>query len=180
MFGLNTKKKVRTLSTGYKSIFKLVLALSVNVPYLFLDEPVLGLDANHREMFYRILLEKYIEEPFTIVISTHLIEEVASVIEHVVILKDGKIVKNCATEELLAGGYRISGKKEMVDIWSQGEDVIGTEMLGTMKTAYVIGSSRKMEESTGRAGSGEVGLAEDVYPDDKSLEGDVYENEEEF
>ena len=87
MFGLNTKKKVRTLSTGYKSIFKLVLALSVNVPYLFLDEPVLGLDANHREMFYRILLEKYIEEPFTIVISTHLIEEVASVIEHVVILK---------------------------------------------------------------------------------------------
>ena len=39
---------------------------------------------------------------------------------------------------------------------------------------------RKMEESTGRAGSGEVGLAEDVYPDDKSLEGDVYENEEEF
>ena len=143
MFGLNTKKKVRTLSTGYKSIFKLVLALSVNVPYLFLDEPVLGLDANHREMFYRILVEKYIEEPFTIVISTHLIEEVASVIEHVVILKDGKIVKNCATEELLAGGYRISGKKEMVDIWSQGEDVIGTEMLGTMKTAYVIGSSKE-------------------------------------
>ena len=88
-----TCRDVRTLSTGYKSIFKLVLALSVNVPYLFLDEPVLGLDANHREMFYRILLEKYIEEPFTIVISTHLIEEVASVIEHVVILKDGKIVK---------------------------------------------------------------------------------------
>ena len=47
---------------------------------------------------------------------------------------------------------------------SQGEDVIGTEMLGTMKTAYVIGSSKeKLEESTGRAGSGEVGLAEDVY-----------------
>ena len=108
-----------------------------------MDEPVLGLDANHREMFYRILLEKYIEEPFTIVISTHLIEEVASVIEHVVILKDGKIVKDCATEELLAGGYRISGKKEMVDLWSQGEDVIGTEMLGTMKTAYVIGSSKE-------------------------------------
>ncbi len=142
MFGLNTKKKVRALSTGYKSIFKLIIALSVNVPYLFLDEPVLGLDANHREMFYRILLEKYMEAPFTIVISTHLIEEIASVIEHVVILKEGRVIKDCATEELLAGGYRISGKKETVDTWIQGEDVIGTEMLGTMKTAYVIGSSK--------------------------------------
>ena len=171
---------MRTLSTGYKSIFKLILALSVNVPYLFLDEPVLGLDANHREMFYRILLEKYIEEPFTIVISTHLIEEVASVIEHVVILKDGKIVKNCATEELLAGGYRISGKKEMVDHMEPGR---GCNRHGDARNDEDGICDRKFQEKWrkhGRAGSGEVGLAEDVYPDDKSLEGDVYENEEEF
>lgn len=141
-FGLSTKKKIKALSTGYKSIFKLIVALAVNVPYLFLDEPVLGLDANHREMFYRILLEKYIADPFTIVISTHLIEEIASVIEHVVILKEGKVIEDCATEELLAGGYRISGKQEAVDTWIQGEEVIGTEMLGTMKTAYIIGSSK--------------------------------------
>lgn len=141
-FGLSTKKKIKALSTGYKSIFKLIVALAVNVPYLFLDEPVLGLDANHREMFYRILLEKYIADPFTIVISTHLIEEIASVIEHVVILKEGKVIEDCATEELLAGGYRISGKQEAVDTWIQGEEVIGTEMLGTMKTAYIIGSAK--------------------------------------
>ena len=62
------------------------MALSVNVPYVLLDEPVLGLDANHRELFYRILLAKYGEKPFTVVLSTHLIEEVASIIEDVVIL----------------------------------------------------------------------------------------------
>lgn len=49
-FNLNVNKNTRSLSTGYNSIFKIIIALSVNVPYLFLDEPVLGLDANHRDL----------------------------------------------------------------------------------------------------------------------------------
>ena len=87
MFELNIKKKIKSLSTGYQSIFRNILALSVNVPYVFFDEPVLGLDAYHRDLFYRLLIEKYSEEPFTAVISTHLIEEVANVIEEVIIIK---------------------------------------------------------------------------------------------
>ena len=47
-FQLNTSAKVSKLSTGYSSIFKIVVALSTNAPYVLLDEPVLGLDANHR------------------------------------------------------------------------------------------------------------------------------------
>ena len=47
-FQLNTGAKVSKLSTGYSSIFKIVVALSTNAPYVLLDEPVLGLDANHR------------------------------------------------------------------------------------------------------------------------------------
>ena len=49
-FGLSLKKKIKTLSTGYASIFRLILGLSVDVPYLIFDEPVLGLDAQHRDM----------------------------------------------------------------------------------------------------------------------------------
>ena len=104
-FVLNTSSRISALSTGYLSIFKLVMALSVNVPYVLLDEPVLGLDANHRELFYRILLAKYGEKPFTVVLSTHLIEEVASIIEDVVILKEGKVIRNESREELLSKGY---------------------------------------------------------------------------
>lgn len=180
-FGLSTKKKIKALSTGYKSIFKLIVALSVNVPYLFLDEPVLGLDANHREMFYRILLEKYIADPFTIVISTHLIEEIASVIEHVVILKEGKVIEDCATEELLAGGYRISGKQEAVDTWIQGEEVIGTEMLGTMKTAYIIGSSKgKWQDVPEELDVAKLDLQKMFIQMTNRQRGDRYENEKEF
>lgn len=106
-FELNINKPVKSLSTGYTSIFKIVIALSVNAPYILLDEPVLGLDANHRDLFYRILIERYSENPCTIVISTHLIEEVSNVIEDIIIIKQGKIIKNESREELLSQGYTL-------------------------------------------------------------------------
>jgi len=62
-FKLDLNKKVKGLSTGYSSIFKVIIALSVNVPYILLDEPILGLDANHRDLFYKTLVENYLEHP---------------------------------------------------------------------------------------------------------------------
>lgn len=144
-FDLKTNKKVKKLSTGYSSIFKLIVALSVNVPYLFFDEPVLGLDANHRELFYRVLVEKYSENPCTIVISTHLIEEVAGVLEEVIIIKDGQIIKKESCESLLEKGYTVSGSGTAVDRFAQGKEVIGMDTLGGLKSAYILG---KVDRST--------------------------------
>lgn len=138
-FRLDLKKCPAKLSTGYVSIFKAIVALSVNVPYVFLDEPVLGLDANHRELFYRILIEKYSEHPFTAVISTHLIEEVSNVIEDIIIIKEGKVIRNESREELLNKGFTVSGNASLVEQYLAGKEVIGTESLGGLKTAYVIG-----------------------------------------
>lgn len=148
-FGLNTKKKIKSLSTGYGSIFKLILTLSTNAPYLFFDEPVLGLDANHRDMFYRALLEKYSDKPFTAVISTHLIEEVAGVIEEVVIIKRGEIIRNQSVEELLETGCTVSGTAVAVDSAIQGKTVLGEDSLGGLKTAYLAG---EIDSSTLPAG----------------------------
>lgn len=52
-----------------------------------------GLDARHRDMFYKALIEKYAEAPCTIVISTHLIQEVAHIISHAIVIRDGSIRK---------------------------------------------------------------------------------------
>lgn len=138
-FELNINKNVRSLSTGYASIFKLILALSVNTPYLLLDEPVLGLDAHHRDLFYRTLLGKYIEHPCTIIISTHLIEEASSIIEDIVILKKGQVIKNETSEELLSKGYTVSGSTQAVDSYITGKNVLGVDVLGGLKTAYILG-----------------------------------------
>lgn len=140
-FELNINKRIKSLSTGYSSIFKLILALSVNTPYIMLDEPVLGLDANHRELFYRTLLKKYSDNPCTIVISTHLIEEVSGIIEDIIIIKKGNIIKNESCEDLLSTGYTVTGSTNTVDAYLAEKNVIGTDTLGGLKTAYVLGKS---------------------------------------
>lgn len=140
-FELNTKKNTNALSTGFKSISKVIISLSVNAPYVLLDEPVLGLDANNRDLFYRLLLDKYIAQPFTIVISTHLIEEVSNIIEDVLIIKKGKILWNESRDELLGKGYTVSGSASAVEQYITGKKVIGVDALGGLKSAYILGDA---------------------------------------
>jgi len=138
-FNLPLKKKITALSTGYTTIFKIVIALSTNAPFLLLDEPVLGLDAQHRDTFYKLLVERYSENPCTIIISTHLIQEVANLIEHCVIIKDGRIIKDAPSEELMTGGYTISGSSDLVESYLIGKEVLSINALGGLKTAAVNG-----------------------------------------
>lgn len=138
-FELNTNAKVNKLSTGYSSIFKLVVALSVNTPYVLLDEPVLGLDANHRDLFYRTLLARYTQRPFTAVISTHLIEEVASLIEDVVVIHKGEVLRQGSCQDLLSQGYTVTGPKGLVEEYLKGKNVLGVDALGGLESAYVLG-----------------------------------------
>lgn len=145
-FGLSTKKKIKALSTGYASIFRLILGLSVNTPYLIFDEPVLGLDAQHRDMFYRILIEKYAENPCTIIVSTHLISEAADLIEHAIIIRNGIILKDCPREELTADVYTVSGPQGLVDKHIEGLHVLSSNILGGLKTACVEGKRGALPE----------------------------------
>lgn len=139
LFRLNPNKSIKSLSTGYASIFKLIIALSTNAPYIFLDEPVLGLDANHRDLFYKVMLEKYSEGNSAFIISTHLIEEVANLIEEVIIIKNGVVIRNESCESLLSQGYTVSGKRSDVEAFIQNKQVIGTDVLGGMMIAHILG-----------------------------------------
>ena len=146
-FGLNFKKKLKGLSTGYLTIAKLIAALASNAPYTFFDEPVLGLDANHREMFYRELIHRYSEQPRTIVISTHLIEEIAEIIEQVVINKQRKNLLDRPAEQVKQMGYQVSGKASEVDAYCAGKKVLGEELLGGFKSACLLGQPENVPAS---------------------------------
>lgn len=138
-FGLSHKKKMGELSTGYASIAKIILALSLDVPYVLLDEPVLGLDAHHRDLFYKLLLATYAQKPKTIVLSTHLIEEVAAVIEEVIVIKKGKVLVQQSVEQMLSAGYTVTGSAQLVETYVAGKQTIGIETIGGLKVAYVLG-----------------------------------------
>lgn len=145
IFSLDVKKKITTLSTGYASIYKLINALSVNVPYVFFDEPILGLDANHRDVFYKVLLERYADTQNTYVISTHLIDEIANLIEDIVIMKDGEIIQAESCEKLLKKGFTVTGKASSIDAFVQGKQLIGCDTLGGLKTAYILANELPRE-----------------------------------
>lgn len=139
-FGLNINKKTKSLSTGYFSIFKVILALASNAEFLLLDEPVLGLDANHRNMLYKELISNYNEKPKTIIISTHLIEEVELVLEEVIIIKEGRLIEKKSVEQLLQEAYTISGEASKVDEFLKNKKSTDEEILGRFKAATVFGS----------------------------------------
>ena len=174
-FQLPLKKKINALSTGYETIFKIVIAFSSNAPILLLDEPVLGLDAGHRDMFYKLLITRYSENPCTIVVSTHLIAEVAGLIEHCVIIKNGRIIKDAPCEDLLSNGYSVSGPASLVDEYlrgpggsescrlpgqGQGKDVIFASNLGSLKTASVSGVAPSVSERPNGLEFGKLNLQE--------------------
>ena len=137
-FKLPTGKKLGSLSTGYRTIFKLVLAMASNAPYLLFDEPVLGLDANHRDLFYRELIAQYNQKGNTIVLSTHLIEEVAGLLEDVIIIEEGQILLAQPAEEVLRMAYTVSGGREAVDRYTAGKKVIREQELGRYKAATIF------------------------------------------
>ena len=141
MFELSLNKKAGALSTGYMSIFKLIIALSVNTPFILLDEPVLGLDANHRDLFYSVLIKKYSERPSTIVVSTHLIEEISNIVEDIIIINRGDIIRNESCQDLLSKGYTATGSATLIDNYIKGKNVIGTDSLGGLKTVYILGNA---------------------------------------
>lgn len=139
-FALPTKKKVKALSTGYASIFRLTLALAVGCPYVIFDEPVLGLDAQHRDLFYRLLMERCVSGEQTVILSTHLIQEAASLISHAVIIKNGRIIRDADTDELSGAAYQVSGPAAKVDEYIRSRHVLTANSLGGLKTACVEGT----------------------------------------
>ena len=142
-FNLDINKKIKELSTGYSSILKIILALSSGAEILCFDEPVLGLDVNYRELFYKELLKFYEKTEKTIIIATHLIEEIANIIEEVIILKDGQVIKSGEVEKILSSVYSITGKsdvvKEYLREYVKKDDVVSIEEMASFEKVIILG-----------------------------------------
>ena len=138
LFELNVKKKLGKLSKGMLSMITIVVALCSKAPYTLLDEPVAGLDVVAREQFYKLLLEEYAATGRTFVISTHIIEEAANVLEDVIILHKGQVLVEENTESFTGRARYVSGKAEDVDAAVKGLEVHHTDTVGRSKGATVF------------------------------------------
>ena len=148
LFGLNVKKKLGKMSKGMLSMMTIIVALCSRAPYTFLDEPVAGLDVVAREQFYKLLLEEYAASGRTFVISTHIIEEAADILEEVIILHQGKVLLEGDTQTFVDSARHVSGKAEEVDAATAGLEVHHPETVGRSKGVTVfLKPGQRVDES---------------------------------
>ena len=138
LFELPVKKRMSKLSKGMLSMVTIIVAMASKAAFTFLDEPVAGLDVVAREQFYKLLIEEYTETGRTFVLSTHIIEEAADVLEEVIILKDGKVLLEADTQSLVDSARYVSGKAEDVDAVTAGLETHHPEISGRAKSVTVL------------------------------------------
>jgi ABC-2 type transport system ATP-binding protein len=123
-----------------KSALGVVIGLASRARLTLFDEPYLGLDAVARQLFYDRLLADYTEHPRTVVLSTHLIDEVADLIEHVLVLDNGRLIVNDDAEGLRGQVVTVSGPTEAVERFAGPRTVLHRIRMGPMARATVRGS----------------------------------------
>ena len=152
-FRLPLKQKMQALSRGMLSTAGIIVGLASRAPLTIFDEPYLGLDAVARGIFYDRLLEDYAEHPRTIILSTHLIDEVSRLLEHILVVEQGRLVLDEETETLRGRAFAIVGPAAKIDTYAAGKELLDREPFGGLVSATIMGngdaSDRKLAEALG-------------------------------
>ncbi len=138
-FQVPLKRPIKKLSRGQLSAVGVIIGLASRSEITFFDEPYLGLDAVARQIFYDRLLEDYADHPRTIILSSHLIDEVANLLEKVIVLDRGRIVMDEDTDAVRHSAVTIVGEATAVDAFCAGREVIHRESLGGVASVTVVG-----------------------------------------
>jgi ABC-2 type transport system ATP-binding protein len=152
-FRLPENRRVKKLSRGQLSAVGVIVGLASRAPLTFFDEPYLGLDAVARQLFYDVLLADFAEHPRTVVLSTHLIDEVSNLLEHVVVIDDGRIIIDADADELRGSAVDVVGARSAGESFTSSREVLHRTALGGLATATVAGL-----DDAGRAAAREAGL----------------------
>src|SRR3984957_7090929 len=97
---IGMRRRIGELSKGMKTMVHLALTMAIDARLLVLDEPTLGLDILARRSFYDALVNDYMDETRTIVITTHQVEEVENLLTDVLFIDKGRIVLDCSVEDI--------------------------------------------------------------------------------
>lgn len=107
LFDVPRRRRLTGLSAGQASIGLTCLALACSAPLTLLDEPAACLDAASRAELSRVLLAELDREPRAIVVSTHLIDEVSPLLDHLIVLDRGEVVLAGEPQSLMLEYVRV-------------------------------------------------------------------------
>lgn len=145
-FNLPQQTRIKKMSKGQRSAVGVIIGLASRADITFFDEPYMGLDAVARQLFYDRLLQDYAEHPRTIVLSSHLIDEIAHLIESVVLIDAGKVLLNEPVEQLRDRAVTLVGRTDAVAEITGSREVLHRETMGRTVRTTVLGALNAEEQ----------------------------------
>lgn len=153
MFGLDTSLQVRNLSKGMRAQLGLVLAQAHRPRLLLLDEPSSGLDPNVRRDILSAIIRTVVDEGRTVIFSSHLLEEVERVSDHLMMLRKGQIMLSDPMEQVLSDHHRLTFKSSSPPPFlGQLDQVLRSEALGDEWQVDCYGPLEALRAHTQSAG----------------------------
>ena len=157
LFEIDLRKKPSALSRGKRSAVGATIGLAARTPLTIFDEVYLGMDAPTRYAFYDELLADYTEHPRTILLSSHLVEEVERLFEDVVVIDKGRVLLAEPADEMRARGVSLTGAKDAVERIAGGRRVLHRQQLGATVQVTLEGALEEAELTAARSAGVEVG-----------------------
>ena len=137
-FELEGKKKFHHLSLGMKTMVSTIICLASSKNVILLDEPVLGFDALMRVEFYDMLTESFRKHPRIILVSTHIIEEIAKTIQKLILIDRGSVRFFDTLQAVETKAFCISGLQKDVEAATKDRNVIGQDAVDGLVTRYIF------------------------------------------
>jgi ABC-2 type transport system ATP-binding protein len=144
------RRRMRELSKGMKTQVHLALTMAIDAKLLVLDEPTLGLDILARSAFYDALVNDYMDETRTILITTHQVEEVENLLTDVLFIDKGRIVLDSSLEDIATRYAAVAVAADGIDAARAMQPFYERRMLGKVVMYFEHPDQDKL------AGLGEV------------------------
>ena len=157
LFEVDVRKNPSALSRGKRSAIGATVGLASRAPLTIFDEVYLGMDAPTRYAFYDELLADYAEHPRTILLSSHLVEEVERLFEDVVVIDKGRVLLAEPADEMRARGFSLTGTRDAVERIAGGRRVLHRQQLGATVQVTLEGALDDAELADAREAGVEVG-----------------------
>jgi ABC-2 type transport system ATP-binding protein len=138
-FDLPVNRNIKKLSRGMRSALGIVIGLAAQAELTLFDEPYAGLDPVARQLFYDRLLACHAERPATIVLSTHLIDEAADLLEQVVIIDHGRIVLDAVADDVRGSATTVTGPIAAVETFVTGRRTWDRRRIASQESVVVAG-----------------------------------------
>lgn len=126
------------LSKGKKSTFHTIVGLASRCALTLFDEPTTGMDAAVRKDFYRALLKDYLAHPRTIIISSHHLDEIESILEDILLIGEGEKYLHLPIDDVKEYAIGIMGDTNKIQQWTNDKEVIFKEQLNEDDSYVVI------------------------------------------